>query len=68
MKYTYQQPHKVLHLRFPLFRAQFPNSANPSTIGLVDRHQNLRVKSFVTKQLYPISFADHYSFVKVSGR
>jgi hypothetical protein len=31
-------------------------------------HQNLRVKSFVAKQLYPISFADQYSFVKVSGR
>jgi hypothetical protein len=68
MKYANQQPHKVLHLRFPLLWSQFTNSANPSTIALVDRHQNLRVKSFVAKQLYPISFADQYPFLKLSGR
>jgi len=26
------------------------------------------VKSFVAKQLYPISFADQYPFLKLSGR
>jgi hypothetical protein len=55
-------------LRFSLFWTQFTNSLNPSTIGLVDRHWNLRVKSFVTKQLYLISFTDQYSFLKLSGR
>jgi hypothetical protein len=39
---------------------------NPSTIGLVDRHPNLQVKSFVVKQLYPISLPINF-FVKLSG-
>jgi len=68
MEYTYYQPHKVLNLCLPLFRTQFTISLNPSTIGLIDRHLNRRVKSFVVKQLYPISFAEQYSFVKLSGR
>ncbi|WP_345309201.1 hypothetical protein, partial [Candidatus Villigracilis saccharophilus] len=55
MKNTYQQPYEVLNLCLSLLRTQFTNSLNPSTIGLVDRHWNLRVKSFVVKQLYPIS-------------
>jgi hypothetical protein len=64
---TYYQPDKVLHLRDPLFRSQFTNSLNPSTIGLVDRHRVLLAKWFVAKQLYLISLADQYSFVKLSG-
>jgi hypothetical protein len=67
MKDTNHQPDKVLHLCDPLLRAQFTNSLNPSTIGLVDRHGILLAKSFVVKQLYLIFPADQYSFVKVSG-
>ena len=61
------QPDKVLHLCNPLLRTQFTNSRFPSTIGLVDRHWDLLAKWFVAKQLYLISLADQYSFVKVSG-
>jgi hypothetical protein len=68
MKNAYYQPRKILNLRFSLFWTQFTNSLNPSTIGFVDRHWNLQVKSFVAKQLYPISSADQYSFLKLSGR
>ena len=68
MKNTNQQPNKVLNLGDSLFRSQFTNSLNLSTIGLVDRHLNLLVKSFVSKQLYPISLPINFSFVKVSGR
>jgi len=67
MKYTNQQLDKVLHLRFPLFRSQFTNSLNPSTIGLVDRHVKLQAKFLVAKQLYLLFPADQYSFFKVSG-
>ncbi len=67
MNYTYYQPHKILNLRFSVSWTQFTNSLNPSTIGFVDRHWSLRVKSFVVKQLSPISFADQYSFLKLSG-
>src|SRR6266487_309027 len=61
------QPDKVLNLGDPLLRPQFTNSRFPSTIGRVDRHSVLLAKWFVAKQLYPISLADQYSFVKVSG-
>jgi hypothetical protein len=67
MKDTNDQPDKVLNLCDPLLRPQFTNSLNPSTIGLVDRHRHLLAKWFVAKQLYLISLADQYSFVKVSG-
>jgi hypothetical protein len=67
MKDTNHKPDKVFHLRDALLRAQFTNSLNPSTIGLVDRHGILLAKSFVVKQLYLIFPADQYSFVKVSG-
>jgi hypothetical protein len=68
MKYADHQPDKIPDLRNSLFWSQFTNSANPSTIGLVDRHGFLLVEVFVAKPLYPISHADQYSFVKVSGR
>ena len=68
MKKTDDQPHEVLNLGLSLFRTQFTNSLNPSTIGLVDRHERLLEKWFVAKQLYPLFIADQYSFVKVSGR
>src|SRR5574338_1391905 len=64
---AYHQPDKVLHVGNPLPRTEFTNSRFPSTIGLVDRHWDLLAKWFVAKQLYPISLADQYSFVKVSG-
>jgi len=62
-----QQSNKVPDLGDPLSRSQFTNSLNPSTIGFVNRHRDLLAKWFVAKQLYPISLADQYSFVKVSG-
>jgi hypothetical protein len=67
MIHTNQQPDKIPNVRDPLVGSQFTNSLNPSTIGLVDRHRDLPEKWFVAKQLYLISPADQYSFVKVSG-
>jgi hypothetical protein len=40
---------------------------HPGTLGFIDRYWNLRVKTFVTKQPYPVAFADQYSFPKMTG-
>ncbi|WP_345110631.1 hypothetical protein, partial [Candidatus Villigracilis vicinus] len=69
MKYAYQQPHEVLNLCLPLFPTQFTNSANPSTIGLVDRHEKLLWQGGLSQSNFTRFFVPiNVLFVKLSGR
>ncbi len=60
---SYQQPYKILNLGNSLFWTQFTNSLNPSTIGLVDRHSNLRAKCFSQDNFTRFSMSINSSFV-----
>ncbi len=54
----FAQPDKVPDLRDPLVRTRSTNSANLSTIYLVDRHDRLPGKVSCGKATLPLFFAD----------